>query len=89
MEQHQARTKEIIHELSFWPEGGFYLYRKDRATGLNLADQKTIGQNFAGLRPVYKVARFVHDTAFDPASPLYYKAPQGLKLWELVGLCGK
>lgn len=71
MEHYQSRTREISHELSFWPDGGFYLYRKDRKTGLNLEERKNIGQGYAKLRPVYTVARFVHDTAFDPASPVY------------------
>ena len=71
MEKYQSQAKDLIGELNFWPEEGFYLYRKDRKTGLNQETAKTSGQGYDKLRPFYTVSRLVHHMAFDPQSPFY------------------
>lgn len=71
MEKYQSRAKDLITELTFWPEEGFRLYRKDRRTGLNLEEARTCGQGYEKLRPVYAVSRLVHNTAFNPQSPFF------------------
>ncbi|RJX26770.1 MAG: methylenetetrahydrofolate reductase [Desulfurivibrio sp.] len=71
MEKYQSQARELIAELSFWPEEGFFLYRKDRKTGLNLGETKSCGQGYEKLRPVYTLSRLVHHLAFDPQSPTY------------------
>jgi methylenetetrahydrofolate reductase (NADPH) len=71
MGKYQSQIKDLISELSCWPEEGFYLYRKDRKTGLNLEETKTCGQGYKKLRPSYSVSRLAHNLAFDPQSPFY------------------
>ncbi|MFH1214948.1 MAG: methylenetetrahydrofolate reductase C-terminal domain-containing protein [Pseudomonadota bacterium] len=62
---------ELIHDLDFWPDEGFYLYRKDNHTGLNVEEMNPCGKGFSGFHPVFSLARLVHNTAFDPRSPFF------------------
>jgi methylenetetrahydrofolate reductase (NADPH) len=71
MEKYQSHAKDLISELTFWPGEGFYLYRKDRKTGLNMEETRTYGQGYEKLRPIYTVSRLVHNMAFDPKSPFF------------------
>lgn len=62
---------ELVGDVNFWPEEGFYLFHKDEHTGLNREEMNQCGQGFAAFRPVFSLARLVHNAAFDPQSPLF------------------
>jgi len=64
--------QELIPELKFWPQGGFYLYEADERTGLNsetMRPQRRAGRKNHSLN--YRFAKKCHDLLFAPESPLF------------------
>ncbi|MFZ5774133.1 MAG: methylenetetrahydrofolate reductase C-terminal domain-containing protein [Thermodesulfobacteriota bacterium] len=62
--------RELVGEMNYWHEDGFYLYEKDAATGLNSETPARLAPA-AGLLANYRMASLVHDLAFEPTGPLY------------------
>ncbi|MCB2182505.1 MAG: methylenetetrahydrofolate reductase C-terminal domain-containing protein [Desulfobulbaceae bacterium] len=74
--RYESRWPELVAQLNFWPKKGFYLYRKDRQTGLNRPEAPPRA-HFKSLQPLYTLAKFTHDIAFEPRGPLYKTAKKG------------
>ena len=69
-EEFSDSWRALVSEFSFPQKSGFYLFEKDRETGLNtdvLAARQTRPRN----RPGYGFMRTFHGIAFAPEAPLY------------------
>jgi methylenetetrahydrofolate reductase (NADPH) len=62
--------ESLVSEFDFPQPGGFYLYEKDRLTGLN-RDVFSSGAALAGKSVPYGIMRLFHHIAFAPGAPLY------------------
>ena len=63
--------QELIPEMNYWHPNGFYLYKKDEQTGLNTCEPAPCKEKTAGLQINYRMARLVHNLAFEQKAPLY------------------
>jgi len=66
------RWQELVPEMNFWHEDGFYLYEKDLQTGLNRmppSPSKPTPKTAFSLN--YHFARLMHILAFEPDGALY------------------
>ncbi|MCX5875053.1 MAG: methylenetetrahydrofolate reductase C-terminal domain-containing protein [Deltaproteobacteria bacterium] len=63
--------QELVAEMGYWHEDGFYLYTKDAKTGLNTNEPAPRTEGQAGLQVNYRMARMVHNLAFTQEAPLY------------------
>ena len=69
----ESRWEEFIPELDFGKEGGFYYYKEDPETGLNiheLADRPEQHYERA-VQKNYGLSRFAHRTVFTPGKRLF------------------
>ncbi|MBU0485461.1 MAG: methylenetetrahydrofolate reductase C-terminal domain-containing protein [Proteobacteria bacterium] len=64
---------DYVEELSYWPENGFYYYKKDEKTGLNLAELNAKGKK-AVISGAYYVARAAHELMFAENGLLFVPA---------------
>ncbi|MDG4475087.1 methylenetetrahydrofolate reductase C-terminal domain-containing protein [Thiovibrio frasassiensis] len=69
--------QELVPEMHFWHQDGFYLYRDEAKTGLNSSEPAPCGEKSPGLQLNYRMAQLVHNLAFTPEAPLY---PLGKKI---------
>ncbi len=69
-DQYKTDWQELIKELSFRSADSYYYYRKDETSGLNLPELHQVG-NYDKFRPIYSLARFIHNMAFEPGEALY------------------
>jgi methylenetetrahydrofolate reductase (NADPH) len=63
--------QELVPEMGYWHEDGFYLYEKDEKTGLNTDEPAPRAEGWPGLQVNYRLARLVHNLAFTQEAPLY------------------
>ncbi|MHB8988961.1 MAG: methylenetetrahydrofolate reductase C-terminal domain-containing protein [Desulfobulbia bacterium] len=63
--------QDLVPEMDYWHQDGFYLYTKDAATGLNTTEPAPRDERQAGLQVNYRMARLVHNLAFTKDAPLY------------------
>lgn len=63
--------RELIPEMSYWHQDGFYLYQKDLETGLNTSELSLRAERPTGLQINYRLARLVHNLTFTQEAPFY------------------
>jgi methylenetetrahydrofolate reductase (NADPH) len=65
-----SNWQDLVHEFDYPQDNGFYYFNKDLETGLNL---KTLApREQKPVRPfIYVFSRAVHNTIFEPESPLF------------------
>ena len=68
-----SNWEEWVHEFSFPQKDGFYLFEKDRETGLN-TDVPVYWRSHPRKTLGYAIMRFFHHLAFTPEAPLYKSA---------------
>jgi methylenetetrahydrofolate reductase (NADPH) len=66
-----GKWQDLIPEMGYWHQDGFYLYKKDEKTGLNTSEPASCAEAHPGLQANYRMARLVHNLAFTQEAPLY------------------
>ncbi|MEW6428865.1 MAG: methylenetetrahydrofolate reductase C-terminal domain-containing protein [Thermodesulfobacteriota bacterium] len=74
MEEWRGNWRDFLPELAWWPAPESYLYARDAATGLNSAEEAARPSGGCHLHTGYRLARFVHDLAFEKGGLLYEPA---------------
>jgi methylenetetrahydrofolate reductase (NADPH) len=68
--------KDLVPEFDYPQNKGFYYFQEDHDTGLN--QEVPAGRNQKPVRPlIYFISRGIHNTLFEPESPLF-KVMRGL-----------
>ena len=65
------KWRELIPKMNYWHQDGFYLYKKDQATGLNTSETSVCAKRSTCLQTNYRLARLVHNLAFTQEAPFY------------------
>lgn len=76
-----ARWQDLVPELDYWPEDSFYLYARDRQTGLNREEEAPRPEAAAGM-PAYHLAHLVHRAGFVPGGPFYRPLKAVCLAWD-------
>ena len=69
-QKYESSWQELVNQLNFWPEDGFNMYEKDQATGLNASKPMPV-DHIKKFDPIYSLAEFTHNLAFDPQGPFF------------------
>ncbi len=69
----QDNWMEYVREFQFGYPNGYYVYKEDPETGLNLPEHNPIppARRDRAVQKTYKLARFVHKWAFTPGKKLF------------------
>ena len=80
-EDYAADWQSLVPEFDYSIPDGFYLFKKDKLTGLNTAipEEKT---KVSGWNPGYKLMKLVHGTIFSKDAPFYKPACTIVKVAE-------
>ncbi len=61
---------ELVAEMNYWPRSGFFYFKRDETSGLNLPEPVKL-KTKAKFIPHFSLARAVHNLAFDPQGLLF------------------
>ena len=65
-----SNWQDLVHEFDYPQEKGFYYFKKDQATGLNMDIAASREQK--SVRPfIYSFSQAVHTVVFEPKSPFF------------------
>lgn len=82
--------QSLVREFDYPQQGGFYLFEKDSASGLNI-DIPSPQASHMRKSPAYAIMNFLHRFVFAEGAPLYrtacsfYRAIEGTRLEDFFG----
>ncbi len=69
-EQLAPRWQEVVAELDYPQDDGFYFFEKDSKTGLNI--EEPAPREARGAKPLmYRFSRIIHESFFEPRHPFF------------------